>query len=213
MADLNPSSRAFEQDVDESDIENEDPWPRLCEILALILAGVLLCALAGAVLAGVGYPISGGGLPDSGLHVGIATRLRFTSQYISALDGLFGITAVLLVAFEGIASGTRPGASTTIGKVALYGVVIASFILAAGTAARSIDVMAGQVSPVGPPVSGHVALRIGSALFQVCTSALSSAACWLAFRTLGDTDRTIIDALSDVEDDNALAHVTSPPRS
>jgi hypothetical protein len=177
-----------DEQADDGPLEPEaDPWPRLCEMLALALAGVLLCLLLGAALLAADAPLGATGAGVA--HIGLATRLRYGSEYISTLDGLVAVGAVLFVAFDGIASGERRGASTTLGNVALYAAAVLSLVLAVASAARSVDIVAGNISLIGPTVHGRVPFRIGGALLQFATCLLAIAACWLALRTLGDGDR------------------------
>jgi hypothetical protein len=197
MSDLTP----LQLDPDAADGgvigDDEDPWPRRCEALALLLAAVLAFLILSAALVAAGIPLSSGNAGQSALPV--VDRLRYASQGVTPLDALIALGGALLVALDGITSGERRGTSTAQGTVALYGIALMSLMVAVASAARFVDVLAGHVDLIGS-LPGHVMYRLGLALPQGATSLLAAAACWLAFRTWNDADRVELELQMETED-------------
>jgi hypothetical protein len=181
-----PVDPDVEEIVEDEVADGVDPWPRRCELIALILAIVLGCSLLGAGLVAAGLPLGGA----AGSSVDAGARLRYAAQNVSPISGVIALVAVLMVALEGISTGVRSGPSTPAGRVALYGTAVMSAIVAVAGGGRGVDLLAGHINFIGPSIHGALQYRAGAALAEAGTLLLGVTACACAFWTLDDRDKT-----------------------
>lgn len=180
-----PSARlAWVSDPEIEDQHEADAWPVRCEVTALVLTGVLGLLVAAAALFAADFPIGTGTAGGPGL----VAHLRWGEQYLSPIDGLVAVGATALVAFDGLTSGERRGASTLYGKIALWGTGVLAALVALATAVRGIDVLAGHFYVNAPAIPGRPGLRVGGAADQWATAMPAGVACWGVWKLLEDTD-------------------------
>jgi len=165
--------------LDAPDLD-DDPWPRRCEVVAL----VVVAAVFGTLVQGVLYSFA---LSSSDLPISVAARFRIGSQVLSPFLGLLLIVATVLVALDGITSGERRGPTSRLGQVALNAALVLALLVGLGSAIRSVDMLLGHTNPIGFGPSSWPS-RLEGAVAHWTSLAVALAAAWLAARTLGDGD-------------------------
>jgi len=156
-----------------------NPWPAWCDSAALTLDLAVVFLLAGTVLTTVGSLNNGASIAD---------RLRFAVSYAGLFPPLLALGSTLIVGAAGIMFSDARRAMTTMGRVAVYTAGALSLLLVVASAARTVDMLAGHISPNGSVTSGDYIDRIGQAFTEATTLVVGAATCWLGIMVLHHDD-------------------------
>jgi hypothetical protein len=207
MPDLPPLPvDVFDDAADDPLHESGNPWLAWCDGAALALDLAVLFLLAGTVLTTLGSLNNGASIAD---------RLRFAVSYAGLFPPLLALGSTLIVGAAGIMFSDARRVMTTMGRVAVYTAGAISLLLVVASAARTVDMLAGHISPNGSVTSGDYIDRIGQAFTEATTLVVGAATCWLGIMVLHHDDRApqnVDTSRGDerIEGDNADANWRAP---
>lgn len=200
-----PGGEAGDNGFDEADV---DPWPARCEMVATALvATALLLVLAAALYGWSLNPPDPSGAP-SGLLRQPSTpaiyKLRAAADYLGTFPGLFALGGVFSLAVDSITSGERRRPVTRLGRPVLWVAIITAGIVAVAAAARIVDILRGQISPISNFPGSGWPFRISVALDRMVALIPALAAVAVGWWALDDV------ALAEIDEGVPVSPDTGP---